>query len=54
MNSMRTPFAPSHRQRCGIRRPKLGDLICECHDDLDLHGGALAYDIGNLPQALHH
>jgi hypothetical protein len=47
---MRAPLASSHRQRRGIRRPKLGDLICECHDDFDLHGGALTHDIGDLPQ----
>jgi hypothetical protein len=49
---MRTPLASGHRQRRGIRRPKLADLVAECHDDLDLHGGALTDNGGDLAQAL--
>jgi hypothetical protein len=52
LNSMRTPLASGHRQRHRIRRPKLGDLVAECHDNLDLRGGALTDNGGDLAQAL--
>jgi hypothetical protein len=51
---MRTPLASGHRQRRGIRRPKLGDLVAECHDNLDLRGGALTDNGGDLPQTFEH